>query len=119
MEWVRWQLKWSGEKSEFLRSVAEKGPTPQALLDRPKVGLELQPFIDAFIALNGSRQIGFAGPQPIGMDALVAYYRMLPVAEFDEYLQIVQAMDGAFIAHFSEQSKKKASTNPPKQQARR
>lgn len=118
MEWVKWQLKWSGEKSEFLRSVAEKGPTPQALLDRPKVGLELQPFIDAFIALNGSRQIGFAGPQPIGMDALVAYYRMLPIADFDEYLQVLQAMDGAFIAHFSERSSA-TSKQPSTQRSRK
>jgi hypothetical protein len=113
MEWIKWQLKWSGDKGEFLRSIAENGSTPQALFDRPKVGLELQPYIDAFLVLSSSRQIGFGGPQPISMESLVTYHQMQPVFEFNEYLQVIQAMDGVFLAHFSSESKKSQAPKPP------
>lgn len=121
-EWLTWQLKWGGEKTDFLSQVAQRGEMPAALANRPSVGLEWRPFIDAYVSLNAGRQIGFGGPQPISLESLAAYYRMLPMADWEEYLEILQAMDAAFITHFAEQSKSKTSQKPPpppKPQARR
>lgn len=103
---MRWHSKWTAKDTDTLYEIAFRSrSTPQALLDRPVVGLDLHIFIEAYLALNASRQIGFGGPQPIGMESLAVYYQMTPLTDWDEYLEIVQAMDMAFLDEFAKRSK--------------
>ena len=80
---------------------AATGETPPALAARPELSLWLGSAMAAFGLLNGSRGAGYGGPLPIPLSEIESYCRLYGwtrAEEVDELVEIVRAMDEAYLA---------------------
>ena len=96
-----------GAKS-FLEAVAEKNGKPvQALSDKPKYDFTVQWYLDAFSSLSMSRQMGM-GLGYIPFSEIAKYAEIIGHIEDDvqDFIQIVQAMDSAYLSEVNKNSNK-------------
>ncbi len=102
---MRWELTW-GPHLKALRARAKKtGVKPAALLSRPTLQYRDQEYLEAFRILDASRTTGYSAPNPIAVSEILATCALLGIASSSQrskYLRIIQMLDRAFFAHWSE-----------------
>lgn len=90
--------------------LAEEGETPQALLDRPEIEMQLQPFWEAFSELSTDRPIdGMGGAGAIPFSAIDRYadrYGFGQADEFERFRALIRAMDAAYLKARGERREK-------------
>jgi hypothetical protein len=103
------------------RDVIERGQNPEdfpILKSRPELWPDLVWVWEAYMFLSSSRQMGFAGPQPISLAEVLAYsdFRGIEDAdERDELLHHVQRLDQIYLAdHAAKAKSKSAAPHTPK-----
>lgn len=100
------------------QQILERGEDPESypiLASRPALWADLVWIWEAYAHLSGSRQMGFAGPQPISMGEVLAYADFRGIADPDEreeLLNHVQKLDQIFLADVA--AKSKANSKAPK-----
>jgi hypothetical protein len=83
--------------------------------DRPTVFRDVEWVWEGFAFLSGSRIMGYASPQPLAVQDMLAYldYRgITDPDERDEFLFLVQSLDRQFVAHAIAKSKSQSPTPP-------
>jgi hypothetical protein len=87
----------------------KQGITPQALLNRPDLPIELVPTYNAFTILNYARGGNMAGQQPIKVSEVAAYLALIGETCREQRartLRLISEMDSTYMAH---QAKKAAT----------
>lgn len=72
--------------------------------NKPTLEPHLVPIRRAFRATSTDRQIGFGGAGPIpfsSLDRYAARYGIEDIDEFDRFIALIWAMDGAFLDHMN------------------
>ena len=64
---------------------------------------------DAFIVLSSSRSVGF-GIGCIPLTEIESYIRLYDVEDIDRFIQLIRAMDGAFIQKVNQRTERKPKT---------
>lgn len=64
---------------------------------------------DAFITLSPSRPAGF-GLSCIPLTELESYIRLYEVEDIDRFIQLIRAMDGAFVEKVNQRNERKLKT---------
>lgn len=93
-----WQLEW-GDKLQWLEEMSdEQGHDLKALASRPDLLDHLEWVWQAFLDLNGDRQLGF-GQGPIMWLSIDAYARRHRVKDerFDRLVSLLGRMDAAYL----------------------
>jgi hypothetical protein len=66
---------------------------------QPEFPVGLEWVAAAFEELSTSRPMTMGGPGPIPFTAVAEYARWYEVADFDEFLMFVRALDAAYLEH--------------------
>ena len=72
---------------------------------RPRVPEAGQVLWSAFIEINAARGFGQFGPIPIGFAEIEAWCRVTRTPLAPHHVEIIRAMDAAFVEHFAEAAK--------------
>lgn len=92
---MRWSYKWRKQlQSGFYYSLLAKGHLKGLDLEPDIEGFQF--YFDAFSELSTSRQIGMAAG-PIPFTAIVEYFRIYELSDFDEFVYIVRRLDNVFL----------------------
>lgn len=71
-------------------------PPPDFVANRPRLGIHLDFYMDAFEDLSTTRPVGF-GVGPIPWNSLDAYARRYTVRDFERFNFLIRRMDDAFL----------------------
>jgi hypothetical protein len=85
------------------------------LTDRPKLFRDATWVWEGFTTLSGSRQMGYAGPQPLNLSEMLSYLDFRGIRDSDEreeFIHLVQALDRRFVAEMLAKSKSNAPPRP-------
>ena len=81
---------------------ASTGRVPPALLEKPILDDYEVDLWDAYMALSGSRRLGFGAAGPIPMSEILAYCEMFGIRDVDErelLVAVIQGCDGEYFEH--------------------
>lgn len=103
---------------QFFLGIAASGkPTPIALLEKPALYESSQEFYYAFRTISQGRMHSEIGPQAIQISEVLAYCDMMGIDRVDDrsvLLQLIQAMDSAYIDKSLSKSKPPPKPNHPR-----
>lgn len=88
---------------------AKTGRSPEALKNRPELFEDLTPVWNAFAGLHMTRPSGF-GPCAVPMESIRVWLDLHEIHDLDdrvEFLELIQAMDAAWLAWANEKMKAK------------
>jgi hypothetical protein len=88
-------LEW-GEVAENLEEIEAKGTRVAALESRPPVHSWMLEYLRAFHTLSASRTYGMA-PNPISLPDLIAYTKLHPTDDVDDFIYLIQKMDRLYL----------------------
>lgn len=94
---------------EWLNKIAaQTGKIPAAVAARPGLSAHELPFWDAFNVLHLSRANTGFGPGAIPLSEIVTYAELvqMPIGEErEQFVQLIRAMDGAYLTFAQEKSR--------------
>ena len=86
--------------------LAEDGPVPAALANKPEVEDGLDWYLAAFWDLTHDRQMGaMGGAGGIPWTAIDRYADRHEIDDFDQFKTVIKALDGVYLEHVGEKMK--------------
>lgn len=95
--------------------LAEDGPVPAALANKPEIEDGLDWYLAAFWDLTHDRQMGaMGGAGGIPWTAIDRYADRHEIDEFDTFKTVLKALDGVYLEHVGEKMKAKPDKKAPR-----
>ena len=107
---MRWSFKWRKEleTGQYYDLVSRGFISKEADLEPEITGLEF--YLDAYRELDTSRPVGM-DIMPIPFTAILEYFRIYELGDFDEFLYLIRLLDREFMKMNAEVNKAKGSSN--------
>lgn len=108
-------MQWGPSLKAFRAQAKKTGVVPPPLLRMPKLKSFDEIYLNAFNTLSNARDSGMAGPQPIRLSEIDAFFRVTGIDERDErvkYVALIQRLDRAYLEYAHEQASKHSKKKP-------
>jgi hypothetical protein len=101
-----WEMQWSaflnandGKNRDALLARIEAGHAVPSYDNQPDYPDGLEWVLSAFSQLSTDRPVTMGGEGPIPFTSIDRYAKRYDVAEFDEFLTYIRALDAAYLEH--------------------
>lgn len=103
------------EQTIIRQAAQQRLPIPDRILNKPTLLKGLELYLQAFMDLNNSRQMGPSGEGPVSWEAVLKYcqYYDLDTEQTEDMLYHVQCMDSIYLSHRAKQTAKAAKAKAP------